>query len=111
MSQPIDMSQDTLLGTETFELRDPSIDESSWIDPRFLEGLEQDPAPNPTLLVDHLELQELGVEFDDPEMIVTLDGGIDDPDGIGEPPSGAHGEVDAGWDLDVPLVPGGAPDS
>ena len=51
----------------------------------MIEDFEQDPSLDPTLQVDDRELEEAGVEFDDPEELVTLDGGIDDPDGLGEP--------------------------
>ena len=59
------------------------------IDPDFVEEVEQDPSLNPALQVDDRELDEAGLRLDDPESLASLDGGIDDPDGIGEPPSGA----------------------
>jgi hypothetical protein len=35
---------------------------------------------------------------------VTLEGGIDDPDGIDTPRPRHQPEVDEGWDLNAPLV-------
>jgi hypothetical protein len=58
----------------------------------------------PPVPVDHLELEEIGAEFDDPEVIVVLEGGMDDPDGIDIPVAGSPVGVDeAGWDLCEPL--------
>ena len=54
-------------------------------------------------MADELELEELGAQLDDPELIVTLEGGIDDPDGI-DTAAGATAEGDEGWDLTAPLV-------
>ena len=82
MSQSDEQSPDEPLGTETFEQGDEALDEESRIDPDFLEDLERDPSLDPTLLVDDLELEEAGALFDDPEVMATLDGGIDDPDGV-----------------------------
>jgi len=44
-----------------------------------------------------------------PESLVTLEGGFDDPDGLGQPPERANARAgdDDGWDLDAPEVPGG----
>ncbi|MGP0029254.1 MAG: hypothetical protein ACLPVF_01975 [Acidimicrobiales bacterium] len=106
MSQNDDWSPDEPLGTETFEQGDDAIDESSRIDPAFLEGLELDPSLDPTLQADRRELEEAGGALDDPEVMVTLEGGMDDPDGIGEPPDRTHARPgdEPGWDLDAPLV-------
>ena len=42
------------------------------------------------------------------EELVTLEGGMDDPDGLGEPSSRARSrsEDDEGWDLDAPVTRG-----
>ena len=98
-------SPDEALDTETFEQGDEALDEGSRIHSNLVEEIEQDPSLNPTLQVDDRELEEAGAEFDDPERIVTLEGGMDDPDGLGEPnraKSGADGED--GWGLDAPLT-------
>jgi len=100
MSQSDEQSPDEPLGTETFEQGDEALDEESRIDPGFLEDLERDPSLDPTLLVDDLELEEAGALFDDPEVMATLDGGIDDPDGSGGPTRSRDAEED-GWDLDA----------
>jgi len=102
MSQNDDVSPDEPLGTEAFEQGDEALDELSRLDPNFIEDLEQDPSLDPTLLVDERELEEAGAEFDDPEEMATLDGGIDDPDGVGPPRRrGARSEDEEGWDLDA----------
>jgi hypothetical protein len=102
ISQNDEQSPDEPLGTETFEQGDEALDEQSRLDPDFLEDVERDPSLDPTLLVDDLELEEAGAKFDDPEVMATLDGGIDDPDGVGAPQAGEarNGDED-GWDLDA----------
>ncbi|HWE66927.1 MAG TPA: hypothetical protein VG298_09820 [Acidimicrobiales bacterium] len=103
MSQEDDYFPDEPLGTETFEQGDEAQDEDTRLDPDFVEDLEQDPSINPTLLVDDREMEEAGVQFDDPEKLATLDGGMDDPDGSaarrGTPPTTAEDEEGDGWDL------------
>jgi hypothetical protein len=101
-------SPDEPLGTETFEQGDEALDDKTGLDPSFLEAVELDPSLDPTLQVDDRELEEAGAEFDDPEAIATLDGGIDDPDGLGEPSATERTRAadDEGWDLDAPEVPG-----
>jgi hypothetical protein len=108
MSQNDDWSPDEPLGTETFEQGDDALDEESRLDPDFLEDVELDPSLDPTLQVDDRELEEAGVEFDDPEALVTLDGGIDDPDGLGGPSPNHRAPTadEEGWDLDAPEVSG-----
>jgi hypothetical protein len=99
-----DWSPDEPQGTETFEQDDETFDEEDRLDPRFLENVEGDPSINPVNDVDDLELKEAGLELDDPEAIVTMQGGGDDPDGI-EPATLAHrprGNDDPGWDLQGP---------
>ena len=100
MSQNDEQSPDEPLGTETFEQGDEALDEQSRIDPDFLEDVEQDPSLDPTLQIDDLELEEAGAKFDDPEVLATLDGGIDDPDGVGGPRTGSRSADEEGWDLD-----------
>ncbi|HUC06223.1 MAG TPA: hypothetical protein VL961_12535 [Acidimicrobiales bacterium] len=100
-------SPDEALGTETFDQGDDAIEESSRLDREFAEGLEQDPSINPTLLVDRRELHQVGAEFEDPELLVTLEGGIDDPDGLDASSVPRHRpEDEEGWDLGAPLVAG-----
>ena len=83
MSGPDDQS-------EIYEQGDDAIDEASRLDPDFIEEMELDPSLDPTLQVDERELEEAGAELDDPEQIATLDGLIDDPDGLGGPSARAR---------------------
>jgi hypothetical protein len=94
------------MSRETFEQGDEALDEEFRVDPRFIEELEQDPSLDPTLIVDSRELEEVDAELDDPEALVLLDGGMDDPDGLGGPPPRARAreEDDEGWDLNAPLA-------
>ena len=101
MSQSDEQSPDEPLGTETFEQGDEALDEQDRLDPDFLEALQRDPSLDPSLAADELELEEAGATFDDPEMLATLDGGIDDPDGVGRPRGRTPDERDEGWDLDA----------
>jgi hypothetical protein len=103
-------SPDAPLGTETFEQGDEALDEASRLNPDFIEELELDPSLSPSLQLDERELEEAGVTLDDPELLATLDGGIDDPDGIDPDAISAkhrarHGvEDEEGWDLSAPLA-------
>ena len=108
MSQNDRWSPDEPSGSDPFEQGDEALDERSQLDPDFLDSVENDPSLDPTLQVDDRELEEAGAELDDPESLVTLDGGMDDPDGIGGPTSRdrAREADDEGWDLDAPEVPG-----
>ena len=108
MSQPGDWSPDESSSGEAFEQGDEARDERERTDPDFAEDAEVDPSLDPTLQVDDRELEEAGAEFDDPEGMSTLGGGLDDPDGIGGPTPGdrARAADTEGWDLDAPEVPG-----
>jgi|GEM_PF-520580 len=112
MSDNQDWSPDEPMGTEAFEQDDEAIDDASLADPDFIEELEQDPSLDPAQQADDRELEEIGAELDDPEDLVTLDGGIDDPDGLGEPSgrSRARRADHAGWDLDAPVVSDAVPE-
>ena len=104
MSSDDEWSPDEALGTETFRQGDVAEDEGERISPSFREAIEQDPSLDPTLVADEVELRELGAQLDDPELLVTLEGGIDDPDGIDTPGPRPHPEADEGWDLSAPLA-------
>jgi len=112
MSQDADWSPDQPLGTETFEQGDDAIAEEARLHPETLEMIELDPSLDPTLQVDDRELEEAGAELDDPEDLVTLTGGMDDPDGLGEPTNRTRSrrEDKGGWDLDAPVAGAGEPD-
>jgi hypothetical protein len=106
MSESTEWSPDEALGTETFRQGDVAEDENERISRSFLEDLEQDPSLGPALVADERELQELGAQLDDPELLVILDGGMDDPDGtdLRRPAGDRNG--DESWDLSAPLVAG-----
>lgn len=108
MSSGDEWSPDEALGTETFRQGDVAEDEGERISRSFLEDLEQDPSLDPALIADELELQELGAQLDDPELLVTLEGGMDDPDGIDRPGLHLTRDGDEGWELGAPLVAGEA---
>jgi hypothetical protein len=103
MDNEDEWSPDEPLGTETFRQGDTAEDEAERTDRSFLEDLEQDPSLEPALVADELELQELGAQLDDPELLVNVQGGMDDPDGLDEPPSRPRAG-DEGWALDAPLA-------
>jgi hypothetical protein len=113
MSQSGEDSPDQPLGTETFEQGDEALDEESRLDPNFTEEVEQDPSLNPALQVDDRELEEAGVQLDDPERLASLDGGFDDPDGIDDPSrhTGARRDDDDGWNLDQTDISTNDPDA
>ncbi|MGO8873606.1 MAG: hypothetical protein ACLQPH_19830 [Acidimicrobiales bacterium] len=110
MSQSDEWSPDEPSGSDPFEQGDEAFDDSSALDPSFIEAVELDPSLDPALQVDNRELEEAGAVLDDPDGLAVLDGGIDDPDGIGEPTprERARAADDEGWDLDAPEVPGSA---
>lgn len=106
MHQSDGWSPDEPLGAEAFEPGDEALDESTRTDPAMVEAVENDPSLDPALQLDERELEEVGAELDDPEAIAILEGGSDDPDGLGEPSSRrlARREDEEGWDLDAPSV-------
>jgi len=104
MSSGDEWSPDEALETETFRQGDVAEDEGERLSPSFLEDLELDPSLDPTLVADELELDELGAQLDDPELLVTLEGGMDDPDGADRPAKLRPREGDEGWDLSAPLA-------
>jgi hypothetical protein len=60
-------------GSELFEPGDEARDEAERLDPGFLEELEEDPSLDPSLLIDERELEEAGIELDDPETLAAED--------------------------------------
>jgi hypothetical protein len=114
MTDASEWTPDQPSGTEVFEQGDEALDDAEGLDPGFLEDVELDPSLDPTLAVDDRELEEAGAEFDDPERIATLDGGVDDPDGVGSPGGDTDpvrtGEDEA-WDLDAAEGTGDDPDT
>ena len=102
-------SDDRQDGAEAFEQSDEAFDAATSLDPGFLEAVEQDPSIDPANQVDVVELAEIGSQLDDPEAMVTLSDGTDDPDGLGGPTerSAADAADEGGWDLDEPLTASG----
>ena len=113
MSQSDDWSPDEPLGTEAFEQGDEALDEDSRVDPGLIEDFEADPSLDRALQVDERELEEADAELDDPEDMVTLEGGMDDPDGLGEPSNrtSSRRADNQGWDLDAPMTIGAEADT
>jgi hypothetical protein len=108
MTQGHEYSPDEPLGTEAFEQGDEALDEEERIDDDFDEEVEQDPSLDPVLQLDDRELEEAAVKLDEPEDLVTLEGGMDDPDGLDDPTRfRSRRDDDEGWDLDEPLAPDG----
>ncbi len=95
-------SPDEPMGTETFRQGDVAEDESERLSPTFREDLEGDPSLDPALVGDEVELREIGAQLDDPELLVTMEGGMDDPDGIGL--RSTDRGADEGWVLNAALV-------
>lgn len=113
INETSEWSPDVPLGTETFEQGDEAADDEDRLHAEFAEQLAADPGLDPGALVDDRELEELGSKLDDPETMGTLQGGGDDPDGIGGPTPGAEARSgdDEGWDLDDLEAPAtGSPD-
>jgi hypothetical protein len=108
MSQNDEWSPDQPSGSDPFEQGDEALDEKIALDPSFLEAVELDPSLDPNLQADRRELEEAGAELDDPESMATLDGGMDDPDGVGGPAVATGAEEEEGWDLDAPITAGDA---
>ena len=113
MSENDDWSPDEPLGTEAFEQGDEALDEGSRIDSSLVERVELDPSLDSALQADERELEEAGAELNDPEDLVTLEGDMDDPDGLGEPTrrDRSRREDEGGWDLDAPATSGNEPDA
>ncbi len=102
MGHDSDWSPDEPLGTEVFEAWDEALDAGDAGDPEGLDRSEGERSLDRQLFVDEVELDEAGVRLDDPERIVVLDGGADDPDGLDAPPAPAGPRPgDEGWDLDA----------
>lgn len=83
-----------------FEAWDEWLDAEDAADPDGLQRSEGERSLDRQLFVDEVELDEAGVRLDDPERIVVLAGGADDPDGLDAPPPPAGPRAgEEGWDL------------
>ncbi len=81
---------------EAFANLDESLDDVDGVRPGA--GPEGGRDLDADVVVDRTELEEAGAELDDPDRIALIDGGMDDPDGVGGPPPVDDDE--AGWDVD-----------
>jgi hypothetical protein len=102
MSGTGDWSPDEALDeTETYESWDEGLDDEDILTPNRKGDPEGERSLDRQLVLDDAEAEELGVELDDPERLATVDGDIDDPDGL-EPDdvSSRRSAEDEGWDLD-----------
>jgi hypothetical protein len=94
---------------EAFASLDESLDDEDAYGSAFEPGPEGERDLDAELTVDEAELEEAGANLDDPERLSLLDGGMDDPDGVGPAPSV---DEERGWDVDPrwerPRAEGGA---
>jgi hypothetical protein len=102
MSNSDDWSPDQQLDSETLEQADEALDEDDAYSSED-DGPGAQAPTNRQLPIDDLELEEAGANLDDPEQLAVLDGGIDDPDGVGGDEAGTRPRSldDEGWDLDA----------
>ncbi len=102
MTESGDWSPDDQLDTETFEQSDEALDEEDAFSSASVDGPDVLAPRNQQLPVDDRELEEAGAQLDDPEQLAVLDGGMDDPDGVGPGAVGTRPGAldDEGWDLD-----------
>jgi hypothetical protein len=110
MSETENWSPDEPLETETFEAWDEALDDEDARAPGEPGGPEGERSLDEQLIVDDAEVDELGLNLDDPERLAVLDGGADDPDGVDTadlPPAVRPDEQ--GWDLDAAERRGGPP--
>ncbi len=85
---------------ETFENLDEALDDEDALSGEPGGGHEAAREVGVELVVDEVELEEVGGKLDDPDRISLLDGGIDDPDGAGPFPRSGQDQAEAGWDRD-----------
>jgi hypothetical protein len=104
MSDSDDWSPDESLGTEAYESWDEDLDARDEVMPDAVGDAEGERSLDRQLVVDDVEVEELGAQLDDPERMAVLDGDMDDPDGLEAEgvDGGSRRRVDeAGWDLDA----------
>jgi hypothetical protein len=100
MSGTGDWTPDESLDTEAYGSWDEELDEQDAVTPNASGDPEGERSLDRQLVVDEAEAEEAGIELDEPERLAVLDGGIDDPDGVGDPERRARPE-DEGWGLDA----------
>jgi hypothetical protein len=82
---------------ETFASLDEALDDEDAYGSAFRTGPEGERDLDEDFTVDQEELEEAGANFDDPERLSLIDGGMDDPDGVGPAPVR---DAERGWDVD-----------
>jgi hypothetical protein len=97
VSYSIDTPDDPPDENEAFASLDESLDDEDAYGGAFRPGPEGERDLDGELTVDQAELEEAGANFDDPERLSILDGGMDDPDGTGPAP---ERDAEDGWDVD-----------
>jgi hypothetical protein len=100
MSGSGDWTPDESLDTETYDSWDEELDDQDVVTPDAAGDPEGERSFDRQLVLDEVEAEEAGIALDDPERLAVLDGGIDDPDGVGSPEQRARPD-DEGWDLDA----------
>jgi hypothetical protein len=75
MSNSTEWSPDQDAGAGSLEPGDEASAEEERLNPDFLEEVEQDPSLDPSLLIDERELEEAGIELDDPDELGSSDTG------------------------------------
>jgi hypothetical protein len=100
MSGTGDWTPDESLDTETYDSWDEELDEQDVVTPNAAGDPEGERSLDRQLVVDESEAEEAGIQLDDPERLAVLDGGMDDPDGVGSLERRDRSEDD-GWDLDA----------
>ncbi len=97
MSNGTDTPDEAPDDNETFANLDESLDDEDAYGSAFRLGPEGERDIDDDLTVDQEELEEAGANFDDPERLALIDGGMDDPDGAGPAPVR---DPERGWDVD-----------
>jgi hypothetical protein len=100
MSGSGEWSPDEPPGSEAAEPWDEALDAEDEVEPASPLRAEGERSLDRQLVVDQTELDEAGAGLDDSERLAVLDGGIDDPDGVGSS-DGDGARPDEGWDLDA----------
>ena len=75
MSNDSEWAPDQDSGAGAFEPGDEARDEAERLEPDFLEKVENDPTLDPSLVIDELELEESGIELDNPEELAEEEAG------------------------------------
>ncbi len=100
MDEAGEWSPDEPSETEAFEQWDEALDEGDLAGMADPDSPEGDGTLDGQLILDEVELEEIGAELEDPEKLAVLEGGMDDPDGADIPPAARREPPGSeGWDL------------